>query len=371
MANNDGGNIDPTGQAYQDILNQILTRGAGAGWNSTNANTTLQQYGTDFVQQFQNATGQAPTADQINQFYSQAVAPIINTQAGFSSTDPNAIVSQYVPQAFQSQIQQNDQNQISNLGTQIGNLATNVGTQTAQQLADPKSAAYQAFSGAENNLGITPSSGAFQQGEGAAVGNAASNTMQQLLTSLGGGAIAGSQSPSLSNLIGTGQQAEAGTTGYNQQLNNFNLESQLGQLLAGMSQPSGAQKDIGLAGAAGQALGGLGTGAAGLSQVTWICTAMRECGALSQIQVKILHDHLYKAFWKRPLKFIAYLLFGRFLVYLANKSGTNWHLWKDDFYEDVIAESDPVRAVDLYERKFWKLYANVKMNLDGRKLHAA
>src|SRR5579863_8545022 len=105
MANNDGGNIDPTGQAYQDILNQILTRGAGAGWNSTNANTTLQQYGTDFVQQFQNATGQAPTADQINQFYSQAVAPIINTQAGFSSTDPNAIVSQYVPQAFQSQIQ--------------------------------------------------------------------------------------------------------------------------------------------------------------------------------------------------------------------------------------------------------------------------
>src|ERR1019366_9964028 len=91
--------------AYQDVYKQI-NRGGGAGdyWNPQKTSTTLDQYGNDFSQQFQNAVGRAPTADEINQFYSQAVSPVMNSQAGFSGTDPNAIVQQYRSEEHTSEL---------------------------------------------------------------------------------------------------------------------------------------------------------------------------------------------------------------------------------------------------------------------------
>lgn len=346
--------------SYQDFINQLMqnTPWGPSPWSAQSAETKLDQYGNDFVQQFTNSVGRAPTTDEINQFFQQAVTPVAGTQAGLSGTDPNAVVQQYIPQAFQSQIQQNNAAKLPNLESEISNLATTVGDQTAANLADPKSQAYQQFSGQMNNFGITPSSGAFQAGEGEAVGNAASQTMEQLISSLGGGAIAGNQSPSFQNLYGLGQQANQGMTGYNQQLNDFNIQSSLAQKLADQSQPSAFATDLGYANTASNILGNLGGGAASAKKagLTWICTAMNRSRVMTIQEINLLHNHLYKALWKKPFKFLKYLLLGRIIVYLAEKRGVYWPLWKERFYDDVMAEKDPVKAVDLYEKSVWDLY---------------
>ena len=138
------------------------------------------------------------------------------------------------------------------------------------------------------------------------------------------------------------------------------LQSQLAQQLGQMAQPSGAQKDLAMAASASQAAGNL----------TWICTAMKKSGILTQNQVNVLHNHLYKAFWKRPFKFIGYFLFGRLLVHLAESVGTSWRAWKPEFYDYVISEPDPAKAVDRYEESFWNLFRVVKMRL-GEKVYGA
>ena len=356
-----GVGVDPGAAAYWNYLR--------SGGNTFNATTQdVNSADNAFVTTFTNLMGRAPTEAETNQFFQTDYL-----KYGSQNQDPFSTAQNYVSNAFGPQIAQyNQQQQTSQLGTDqslIQNLITQTMGNTASSLSDPNSQIYQQLAGSMNNMGITPSSGAFQAGAGSTIANsglnAANNALQQI-------EIPGVQQigQTGNNPYQTAISAPSGTP-YLQGLQDFQMESQLGQLLAQMSQPSGIQKDIGMAGSAGQALGGLGTGIGGLSAATWICTAMVQCNALLPFEVKKLHDHLYRAFWKRPLKFISYLLFGRFLVYLANKSGTNWYLWKTEFYDDVMAESDPVRAVDLYAQTFWKLYANVKMNLDGRKLHAA
>jgi hypothetical protein len=97
---------------------------------------------------------------------------------------------------------------------------------------------------------------------------------------------------------------------------------------------------------------------------------MWEAGILSYGEVRALHNHLYKAWWKRPLKFLSYLIFGKLLVNLANKANTNWSLWREAFYDDVIAEPDSAKAVDLYESAFWKHHAIVRCRLASRRTYA-
>lgn len=359
-----GGGVDSQymyDPAYDDEFFKIF--GAAPQWTAANTQTELDQYGNDFVQQFTNATGRAPTSDEINQFFSQAVAPVGNTSAGFASTDPNAVVSSYVPQQYQTLIQQNQAAQLPNLETQIANMGTAVGQQTAQQLADPTGGAYQAFSGSMNNMGITPSSGAFASGLGSTIGNAASGAISQGLTSVGFPAITGNQSPSLASLSGAGQSAETAVSGNNENLYNFDLQAALAQQLAKEGDPSAAQSILGMAtGAAG----GASSAAQGISAakgLSWVCTAMRNAGVLSKEDVRALHKHLYRAFWRRPLKFIQYLLFGKMLVLLANRMNTAWSVWKPQFFDEVMAEKDPAKAVDLYEQAFWSLYDVVKARL--------
>jgi len=354
--------------SYDQLFQNILQAGAGAGWNPTKTKTTLDQYGTDFTQQFQNAVGRPPTPDEINQFYTQAVNPIMNTQAGFGATDPNAVASQYVPQAFQSQIQQNQQSQLPNLMNQISSLASGVGAQTASQLADPKSGAYQTFSGAMNNLGISPSSGAFQAGEGATVGNAASSTMQQLLSSLGGGAISGNQSPSFQNLAGMGQQAGQGMAGYNQSLNDFNLQAQLGRSLGEMSQPSGTMKDIGMASSLMQGIGSLGQGAGAASTATsYVCMELIKRDLLCESDMDDFHVHIMPAMFKKARAFWKYAMDGKKLVDAVNERGLDWKAFKPLLFDRVMEEPDPCKAVDLYADACHQLCISSDPSLwDGR-----
>lgn len=344
---------ETTNPGYFDLINQILTKG-GPQWDFNRANTTLSQYGNDFFQQFQNDVGRAPTSDEINQFFSQAVNPVMGSSAGFGGTDPNAVVQSYLPQAYQTQIQQNQQAQLNNpttgIGAQIANLGNQVGATTAKDLADPNNPIYQAFAGGMNNLGITPSSGAFQSGIGSTIGNAISNTEQQGLSSLGLGAIGGNQSPSFQSLYGQGQQAQQGITGYNQAINNFDMQSQLAQMLQQMGQPSGFQTALGEAGAASKAFGNVAPGATALgSQMTsYICKELIKRDLLCESDMDDFHVHIMPAMFKKGRAFWKYAMSGHKLVQAVNEKGMDWKVFKPLLFDRVMEEADPCKAVDLY-----------------------
>lgn len=99
---------------------------------------------------------------------------------------------------------------------------------------------------------------------------------------------------------------------------------------------------------------------------TYICTEMMECGVLTEEQVNKIHDHLFRAFWRRPLSFVGYFFMGKLLVRMCNSCQTNWCLWKDDFYTDVMEESDPAKAVDIYRQSFWRLFRMTFYKISSR-----
>jgi len=89
---------------------------------------------------------------------------------------------------------------------------------------------------------------------------------------------------------------------------------------------------------------------------SWVCTAMKKAGVLTQQEVDALHNHLYPAFWKRPFAFMRYWLIGRPVVWFAESVGIDWNQWKPVFYDNVLTEPIQAKAVDLYERAFWRLF---------------
>lgn len=352
-------NAPPTGQqswyndpTFQQLYNQIVgnTGPGGFQWTAQNTTDKLNQYVNDFSQQFTNATGQAPTADQISQFLTQAVSPVGGTQAGFAGTDPNAVAQQYIPQAYQPQIQQQGQKQTAGLANQISNVATQVGNQTAQQLKDPLSLLYQGFSGGMNNMGITPGSGAFEAGLGGTIGNAASGAISSGLQSLGFPSIAGNQSPSLSALGGLGLQQQGLMSNYNQQLNDWFMQSGLGEKLFNESQPSAAQQDIGMASGAANAAGGLMKGAgeltAGASLTSYICMALISHGLATESDLDLLHYKTVGAIWKKARAFWWYATHAQDLVAIAEERKMDWKPWRKWFLDDPISKPTAVEAVD-------------------------
>lgn len=356
---------DPNMQGgYQNTSGGAVTLGGAKGLTDK----ALQ----DFTQQVQAVTGQAPTADQINQFFTSQLIPMAsqNQPGGYDPIHPQDITSaiqQYVPTAFSNQIQGYQQQQQGdalkkNIGTGEDLISQAMGT-FSKNLTDPSNPMYQQFSGNMNNMGISPSSGAFQAGLGGTIANQGANLQQQLMSSLGFPALQGIQGLSgqaNQNLQGAAPTAQANLTSQQNQLGDFGRMQAIAKMLQQQMEPSTFQKDIGMAAGAGQAAGGLGQAMGGASQITWICTAMVHAGVMTRLEVKALHEHLYKAKWKRPFKFLGYILFGKLLVLLANKVGTHWGTWKPMFYDEVMNESNPVKAVDLYEEAFWDLFRVVR-----------
>jgi hypothetical protein len=347
-----GGYVDPSGGA--------VTLGGVKGLTDK----ALQ----DFTQQVQAVTGQAPTADQINQFFTSQMTPAASQAqpGGYNPINPQDITSmiqQYVPTAFAPQIQQYQQGQQTQALNQNMNTGENMINQAmsgfANNLTNPNNPMYQNFSGNMNNMGITPQSGAFQAGLGGTIANQENQMQQALMSTLGAPTLAGIQGLSgqaNANLQGAAPTAQANLTGQQNQLSDFGREQAIAQYLQNQMQPSALQKDIGMAAGAGQAVGGLGQGLAGAHQLTWICTAMRKHGVITQSEIAQLHKHLFMARWKMPLKFLGYLLFGKLLVWRAESKGVDWRIWKPLFYDEPMRESDPIEAVKLYESAFWNLY---------------
>lgn len=340
---------------------------SGGSWTLGRTKGLIDKGINDFTQQVQAVTGRAPTADEISNFFQNQLVPMASQAqpGGYNPINPQDITSaiqQYVPTAFAHDIQGYQQTQQSNALNQ--NIQTGQGLidqvmgNYSKNLTDPNNPLYQQFAGNMNNLGITPSSGAFQAGLGGNLANHANDLQSQLMGTLGFPSLQGIQGLSGQanrNLQGSAPMAQQNLTTQQNSLGDFGRMQAMAQYLQNQMEPSGFDKNLGRAAGAANALQGVGTGMGAASAATWICTAMVKAGVMTKDEVKELHDHLYKAFWFKPFKFLGYLLFGKFLVYLAQSVNTDWRIWKPAFYQDVMAEPDPIKALNLYEQAFWDL----------------
>ena len=286
--------VDP--QIWQQLIN------ASGGWGPE-ANQSDPEMVSTFQQQFQNLTGQAPTADQINQFLSQAAIGLAGQAGTPTYGDMSNLTQAYIQQNYPQQVQQTaQQNQMSSLNSIVGQATPLINNEVATQaknLTDPNSPTYQSFSGMLNNLGITPSSGAFQSGLGGTLGSSASSDIQSLMSSLISPALGtaqGASSQPYNQMLGQIYPSLGALSTQNINQNNFQEQSNLAQQVAATGQPSGFASDIGMASGSAGGVGSLLSGGAQAYKATWICTAMRKAGVLTQEEVDKLHNHEHLKF---------------------------------------------------------------------------
>ncbi len=351
----EGGYNTPGGGAYtvgrgMDVINNLISQ---------------------FQNQYKSVAGSDPNQTQLDKFISEQVTPMARESGpgGFdplNTTNIQKAIQNYIPTAFAPEIQSYQQQQQSDaLGKNISSgedLISKAMGKFSANLTDPNNPMYQQFSGQMNNMGISPSSGAFQAGLGGTIANQGQQLQQQLMSSLGFPALQGIQglSSQANNAMNQAQPgAQNDLYGRANQNADFTVQQQMAKALMEQMQPSGFQTAMGEAGAGAQAFGNV-MGGVKSAKSTWICTAMVEHGVMTKDEVQKLHDHLFKAFWKKPFKFLGYFMFGKLLVWLSESVNTHWSIWKPEFYQNVMAESDPVKAVDLYEQAFWNLYNIVR-----------
>src|SRR5690242_1054378 len=128
-----------------------------------------------FQQQFQNLVGRPPTPDELGSFQSQAMTSAINAPGDLSYGDASGIANSYIQNAFGPQAaayqKQQQTEQLGQSQNQMQDIINKTMGNTASALSDPNSKIYQQLSGSMNNLGISPSSGAFQAGVGSTIAN--------------------------------------------------------------------------------------------------------------------------------------------------------------------------------------------------------
>jgi hypothetical protein len=354
--------------AYQALFQQILGNTSPNGvWDYNKTNSTLTDQGQQFAAMYQNLTGQAPTSDVMNSFYSNIGTGILNSPGGESGSNyasDQALITPYIQNTYGPQITANQtaQQNTALAGTQATdqNLVNQMNTNTQDFLTSPQST--QAIEGNLNNSGMLNSGG---------YTNDLASLMSQGALQNQNSVLQGVTIPASNNLLSTlsspygqtVQNSNSNLTGYGGTQNgiqNFDMESSLAQLLASQGQPSSLQSILGLATGSAGGAGSLLSGGAQAYKATWICTAMQRDGVLMKSEVTRLHDHLFPAFWPRFWKFMGYFVFGKLLVLAANSVGVDWSVCRPMFYDRVIAEPDSVKALDLYESAFWSLVHEVR-----------
>lgn len=127
--------------------------------------------------------------------------------------------------------------------------------------------------------------------------------------------------------------------------------------IPGVLEGSAAGAPFGSIGAiAGAVLGGASQGG---KKGTFICTAMKEIGILTEEEVQKIHDHLFPIFPKRIIQVLFYGVHGPRLVEEAKKKGIDWKKWKELFFGRVVEEKDQEKAFDLYVNAFVTLWKEV------------
>lgn len=313
-----------------------------------------------FKQSFQNLVGRAPTPQELGQFQNQALTSAVNAPGDLSYSDSASLSNNFINQAFGPQIaqyqQQQQQDQLGKTQQTIQDLISKQTASTAADLTNPNSPTYQSFSGNMNNLGITPSSGAFQAGLGGVLGQNASNAINQ---SLGQVSL-----PAISGINSTNQnpyQFSIGNsnTGHLNELGDFGLQASLASKLAGDSGSSNLLGQIAaIMQGAGQA--GQGYGAAKGATPSYICREMIKRGLLCDQDFEEFYIHLFPAVPYKGRAFWNYYLYGQELVNIANQVYPEWaENMKPMFFDRVMAESDPIKAVELYSDALKELCVRV------------
>jgi hypothetical protein len=315
----------------------------------------LGQYTSSFIQDYKNLTGQEPTQDVINSYLQNAVGSLPHADTlGYPEMTGLAqsyITNQFAPQVTQYS-QQQQANQLPQTQKMVQDLINQTMGNTASQFSDPNSQLYKSFSGGMNNMGITPSSGAFQEGAGSAIANAGMTQANAALGSIGIPAASGIQGMTANpynQAVSGGNAAGSSIDQYMKDLQNFTLQSQLASNLSNQAQPSGIQKDIGMASGAAQGLGGLGMGMGGASQATsYVCMELIRRDLLCESDMDDFHVHIMPAMFKKGRAFWKYAIDGKRLVDSVNARGLNWSVFKPLLFDRVMEESDSCKAVDLY-----------------------
>lgn len=255
----------------------------------------------------------------------------------------------------------------------------------------------QQLAGEYNNLGITPGSGAFQQGLGNAMGalggqNALTLGTEALLPGLESqyGALGtglssqlGTSSDRASALInsimgGTNTQQGLASGGANIQTSlaqdplqryinqqDFQQQAQLSNQLAaqGASTSFGGGAGSLIGGGLGAGLGGIFGGPAGagigamvgsgggkgIGQAaggTWICTHLKDLGLATQEEVEGVHKKLYTTIVLHPLAWLHYWKHGPELI---KRSHVDWSEWKPLFIDNVLLCENREKAFYLYK----------------------
>src|SRR5579863_517580 len=234
-------------------LNNITTQGSNAANQAKGAGLgtfqNLSQLGgqdlSSFAGQLQNLTGQAPTAEDITNYFNN-VGGILSSQPGGANsatyTDVNSIINQYLQNQYGPQIQayqqQQQQNALNTAQNQAQNLVQQQNQATVNQLSSP--AVQQQILGSLNNSGQA-NSGAFQTTLANDLANAAQGNISNVLGGVTIPGITGQESTTnqpyqsyLSNLNPNLQSYGSEQNQYSE----FNLESSLANQLAQLSQPS-------------------------------------------------------------------------------------------------------------------------------------
>lgn len=326
-------------------------------WGSGETSNSLVQgvtQGTElFRQNFRNLLGRDPTPDELGSYQVNALASSLpNGQnpgyGDLSGTANSYIQNQFGPEAAKYQKQQ----QVSELGNSqdlIQNVIDKTMRNTASQFNDPNSQLYQKFSGQMNNLGISPSSGAFQAGAGSTIANSGMGASNAALQSIG--------IPGIQNIMGLQsvpyQQSFQSGQGAMEDLNsirNFNMSAILARQLAQDAQPSSSQNALGMATGAAGGAGSLLQGGAAAKNATpsYVCREMLKRGLLCESDLEDFYLHMFDAVWYKARAFWHYKINGQKLVDSVNAKGLDWAVFKPLLFDRVMNEKDPCKANDLF-----------------------
>lgn len=344
---------------YSNIINALMKSLPGA--NQANIGAYTGQIGGDidnFMSQFQNFVGRAPTQDEISKFENNWVIPNTDSlrQPGSQIlANTPAAIQQFLGQNFQQeanqQAQQQNQTATQNALGQIPGIVQNQVGALSADLTNPNSPTYQSFSGLLNNMGITPSSGAFQAALGGTLGAAGAQDTANLLGQIGGGGLQAGQQLATAPYMNTLGNLYPMQQQYNNQaydLENFGLESQLARQLANDSQPSGLQNALGYANAGSNIAKNLVTSGVQAQTTSYVCKELIKRGLICESDMDDFHVHIMPAMFKKGRAFWKYAMDGQELVEAANLVGIKWDKFKPLLFDRVMAEPDPCRAVDLY-----------------------
>lgn len=341
---------------------------ANAGGQLTQLGNMSAVGGTDldtFVNQFRNLTGKAPTAQDINSYFSN-VTPLLSKSPGgaqgTSYADVNSIINQYLSNSYQPQIQgyqqQQQQDQLNKAEQQAQGL---VQQQNQANLNQFTSAPVQAQVKQAYNQNGMLDSGAYDQGIAQDVANIGQGNLSNVL---GGVTI-----PGINNMQNTANQPYQSflgnlnsglqTAGQNQNAwSDFNLQKDLAEQLAGMNSPGSLQEWGPIIQGALQG-GGLAIG----GKKSAICFELMRRGLMTEKEFDVLHWKVLPALFTRCRALYVYAKNGDLLVKKANEAGFNWQRAKSWFVDEPLSEDSASAAVHRYSLACKKLAQTVAPEL--------